>query len=121
LNIPEKAMHNFLEAIELGYRDNPYHAAVHSADVLQTCIYFTAQGVGALLNDIDVLLLIISAAIHDYDHPGVNNAFLITTGHPLAIQYNDRSVLEVSSILLTTSGLQLLTDAIAHNASQSLI
>ena len=31
---------------------------------------------------------------HDIDHPGVNNAFLVATGDPLALLYNDRSVLE---------------------------
>ncbi len=36
----------------------------------------------------------IAAQIHDVDHPGRNNAFLVTTGDELAIRYNDESVLE---------------------------
>ena len=40
------------------------------------------------------MALIFAAAIHDFDHPGVNSNFLVTTGNPLAILYNDKSVLE---------------------------
>ena len=42
----------------------------------------------------DVLSLLLAASIHDFDHPGYTNNFLIQTGHDLAILYNDRSVLE---------------------------
>lgn len=35
-----------------------------------------------------------AAAIHDLDHPGRTNAFLVSIAHPMAILYNDRSVLE---------------------------
>ncbi|KAI8800488.1 hypothetical protein BJ742DRAFT_686039, partial [Cladochytrium replicatum] len=36
----------------------------------------------------------LAAAMHDVDHPGCNNAFLISTGDSKALVYNDRSVLE---------------------------
>ncbi|KHJ48576.1 3'5'-cyclic nucleotide phosphodiesterase [Trichuris suis] len=40
------------------------------------------------------MALYTAAAIHDHDHPGRNNAFLVATRDPKAITYNDRSVLE---------------------------
>lgn len=38
--------------------------------------------------------LFLAAAIHDYDHPGLSNSFLVTTRSPLALMYNDLSPLE---------------------------
>ena len=42
----------------------------------------------------EVYALLFSAVIHDVDHPGLNNSFAIKTCSPLAILYNDVSVLE---------------------------
>ena len=41
---------------------------------------------------LEMFALLFSAAVHDLRHPGVNNNFLVTTAHPLAIRYNDKSV-----------------------------
>ena len=36
----------------------------------------------------------IAAALHDYDHPGVNNPFLVAMNNEKAWSHNDKSVLE---------------------------
>lgn len=46
------------------------------------------------LSDNEFFAALFAALIHDLGHPGVNNAFLINTGHDLAVTHNDRSVLE---------------------------
>ncbi|XP_072045940.1 LOW QUALITY PROTEIN: cGMP-inhibited 3',5'-cyclic phosphodiesterase 3A-like [Amphiura filiformis] len=43
---------------------------------------------------LELMALLTAAAMHDYDHPGRTNAFLVATGAPQALLYNDRSVLE---------------------------
>ncbi|XP_078733535.1 uncharacterized protein LOC144947979 [Lampetra fluviatilis] len=65
-------------------------------------------GVGALL------ALFVAAAVHDYDHPGRSNSFLVETGDDRALLYNDRSVLENHHasaswrLLLSRPGLNFL-------------
>lgn len=46
------------------------------------------------INDLDFMSLIVAGACHDHEHPGVNNIYLMETRDPLAIRYNDVSVLE---------------------------
>ncbi|KAF0030502.1 hypothetical protein F2P81_017233 [Scophthalmus maximus] len=47
-----------------------------------------------LIPGLELMALYVAAAMHDYDHPGRTNAFLVATGAPQALLYNDRSVLE---------------------------
>lgn len=49
---------------------------------------------GANLTALEVMALYTAAAMHDYNHPGRTNSFLVATSSPLALLYNDRSVLE---------------------------
>ncbi len=95
-NIDESVVRRYFAATEAGYRvENEYHSNVHAADVMQNvhCFLLQDEFRNHLLAH-DVLGLLIAAAIHDYDHPGVNNNFLIQTKSDVALLYNDKSVLE---------------------------
>ena len=43
---------------------------------------------------VQVLSAILASSIHDVDHPGVTNQYLVNTSSELALIYNDESVLE---------------------------
>jgi cAMP-specific phosphodiesterase 4 len=47
-----------------------------------------------------------AAAIHDVDHPGVTNQYLIDSGSELALMYNDESVLENHSLAVAFKLMQ---------------
>ena len=81
--------------IEQGYNDVPFHNHVHAADVSAGSAYFLAQdAVARHVSPLDIYCIVIGAAMHDYGHPGFNNAFLVASRHEYAITYNDVSVLE---------------------------
>lgn len=46
------------------------------------------------LPPLELMAIYIAAAMHDFEHPGRTNAFIVATHAPLAVLYNDRSVLE---------------------------
>ncbi|KAH0625727.1 hypothetical protein JD844_033933 [Phrynosoma platyrhinos] len=85
--IPVDIFITFMMTLEDHYHsDVAYHNNIHAADV--------AQSTHAVFTDLEILAAIFAAAIHDVDHPGVSNQFLINTNSELALMYNDASVLE---------------------------
>merc|ERR1719356_530600 len=44
--------------------------------------------------EMDVLVMVVAAAMHDVGHPALTNDFLIKSHGALALRYNDRSPLE---------------------------
>ncbi|VIO99843.1 35-cyclic nucleotide phosphodiesterase family protein [Brugia malayi] len=103
----------WFDAIEAHYHAvNPYHNATHAADVLQaTSFFLDCPTVAHYVQEAHATAALIAAAVHDLDHPGRGNAFLINTQQPLALLYNDQSVLENHHIALAFQlTLQSTTD-----------
>jgi hypothetical protein len=84
------------------YREpNPYHNAVHAADVVQTSSFmlYTAElNEMASLNELDCFSVLMACVVHDYGHPGFNNMYCSKTKHPIALRYNDTAVLEMHHV-----------------------
>ena len=91
LHLDEIRLGKYLSMIEKGYHDVPYHNSTHAADVLQRVHTIIKTVADDVFDKIDRLSLYLAAAVHDYGHAGVTNNFLITSAHPLARQYNDKS------------------------------
>ncbi|KAM4687565.1 high affinity 3',5'-cyclic-AMP phosphodiesterase 7A isoform 1-T1 [Discoglossus pictus] len=89
-------LRRFLVMVQEDYQSqNPYHNAVHAADVTQAMYcYLKEPKLAKSFTPWDILLGLIAAATHDLNHPGVNQSFLIKTNHYLATLYKNTSVLE---------------------------
>uniref|UniRef100_A0A671KD04 Phosphodiesterase n=1 Tax=Sinocyclocheilus anshuiensis TaxID=1608454 RepID=A0A671KD04_9TELE len=94
--IPVETFVTYMMTLEDHYHgDVAYHNSLHAADVAQsTHILLSTPALDEVFTDLEVLAAIFAAAIHDVDHPGVSNQFLINTNSELALMYNDESVLE---------------------------
>ncbi|KAL3135615.1 hypothetical protein ABBQ38_006096 [Trebouxia sp. C0009 RCD-2024] len=88
----------YLRKMDAGYDPtNPYHNSIHVASVVQMTHMLLCHG-GIMHNKVmdrgTLWSTYWSALVHDYEHGGLNNDFLIKTAHPLAITYSDDSPLE---------------------------
>ncbi|XP_064179444.1 3',5'-cyclic-AMP phosphodiesterase 4A-like isoform X2 [Anguilla rostrata] len=94
--IPVDTFITYVMTLEDHYHSNvAYHNSLHAADVTQsTHVLLSTPALDAVFTDLEILAALFAAAIHDVDHPGVSNQFLINTNSELALMYNDESVLE---------------------------
>ncbi|MEW5305806.1 MAG: hypothetical protein WDW36_008323 [Sanguina aurantia] len=101
-DLPPRKLVRYLVSIENGYSDvNPYHNRKHAADVLQSMhrilheggMMATATHAG-YVDNLTLLACYLAATVHDYEHGGSTNDFLIANGDQIALTYNDKSPLE---------------------------
>ena len=71
-----------------------------------------------MFSDLEVFAAVLSAAIHDVDHPGLTNQYLINKGSELALMYNDDSVLENHHLAVAFKILQHESRDILANLSK---
>ncbi|XP_055587770.1 cAMP-specific 3',5'-cyclic phosphodiesterase isoform X4 [Uranotaenia lowii] len=96
LMIPSKVFLAFMTTLEDHYvKDNPFHNSTHAADVAQsTHVLLNTPALENVFTALEICAALFGACIHDVDHPGLTNQFLINSSSELAIMYNDESVLE---------------------------
>jgi len=100
--LDKKALARFACSIESGYHDsNSYHNRMHASSVMHSLHSLLGLGGVASLveasgffGDLERMSCMLAAAIHDYDHLGLTNGFLVNTGHDRAVLYNDQYVNE---------------------------
>ena len=71
---------NFIRYIQNGYKKITYHNKTHAADLCQTFNYFLTTGQvreTIKLDNLECIAAYIAACVHDYEHPGVTNVFLV--------------------------------------------
>ncbi|XP_037673914.1 cAMP-specific 3',5'-cyclic phosphodiesterase 4C isoform X2 [Choloepus didactylus] len=117
--IPADTLATYLLTLEGHYHaDVAYHNSLHAADVAQsTHVLLATPALEAVFTDLEVLAAIFASAIHDVDHPGVSNQFLINTHSELALMYNDASVLENHHLAMGFKLLQVENCNIFQNLS----
>ncbi|XP_047526636.1 cAMP-specific 3',5'-cyclic phosphodiesterase-like isoform X2 [Vanessa atalanta] len=96
LQIPARTFLAFAVTLEEHYvRDNPFHNSLHAADVTQsTNVLLNTPALDAVFTPLEVCAALFAACVHDVDHPGLTNQFLVNSSSELALMYNDESVLE---------------------------
>ncbi|XP_059062175.1 cAMP-specific 3',5'-cyclic phosphodiesterase, isoforms N/G isoform X2 [Achroia grisella] len=96
LQIPARTFLAFAVTLEEHYvRDNPFHNSLHAADVTQsTNVLLNTPALDAVFTPIEICAALFAACVHDVDHPGLTNQFLVNSSSELALMYNDESVLE---------------------------
>ncbi|XP_041861366.1 cAMP-specific 3',5'-cyclic phosphodiesterase 4D-like isoform X3 [Melanotaenia boesemani] len=94
--VPTDIFITFMMTLEDHYHsDVAYHNNIHAADVVQsTHVLLSTPALESVFTDLEIMAALFASAIHDVDHPGVTNQFLINTSSELALMYNDASVLE---------------------------
>lgn len=96
LMIPPKTFVTYMMTLEDHYcKDNPFHNSLHAADVTQsTNVLLNTPALESVFTPLEITAALFAACVHDVDHPGLTNQFLINSSSELALMYNDESVLE---------------------------
>jgi len=94
----------FLSVIENGYNDCPYHNSAHATSVVHVMYALLVHGgLAEALAPIFrrtanaqllTMACLLAAVMHDYQHLGLSNDFLVKTMHERALRYNDEHVNE---------------------------
>ena len=95
LGICPMILANFLREISVKYHDNPFHNLHHATCVTQFAyMLINATDAVKYLSPQQLFGVVLSAVVHDVDHPGNTNMFEINSQSYLSLLYNDQSVLE---------------------------
>lgn len=101
---------------------NPYHNLTHVVDVfVATSVFLNLLRKDPSLNlrDVDLCVVLVTALVHDLEHPGTTNSYQVNSGSALALRYSDISVCEYHHAAITSQMLAQPETAIFANLEQS--
>jgi hypothetical protein len=112
-------LHTYIEEIARMYNDNPFHNFEHASHVTMSVVKLFSRIIapdleqvgehtdarslhdhtcGITSDPLTQFAVILSALVHDADHPGVPNSQLVKEEAPLATVYDNKSVAEQNSV-----------------------
>lgn len=96
LMIPPKNFLNFMSTLEDHYvKDNPFHNSLHAADVTQsTNVLLNTPALEGVFTPLEVGGALFAACIHDVDHPGLTNQFLVNSSKYSFSFWNTKIVID---------------------------
>ena len=93
--VPPKALESFLMLLQEAYLPNPFHNFAHAGMVLHKSFLVACKTrLCQHLSQLELFALFLAAIGHDVGHLGRTNSFEVASESPLALLYNNRSVLE---------------------------
>lgn len=119
--LDQEKLSNFFVEIERGYDDNAYHNRSHAAAVMHAMYALLEHGgIGSVCAmalregdapsdescQLGVMACLLAAAVHDYEHHGLTNDFLVKTSDARALLYNDQHVNEHHHVAAAFAVLQ---------------
>lgn len=95
ISIDASILARYIVEVGKNYHDRPFHNLQHSVCVTHfTYKLMTSTSASTNLTSLQMFGLLLSAVVHDIDHPGNTNLFEVNSGSELALRYNDQAVLE---------------------------
>lgn len=109
----EQELFNYIAVVSENYRENRFHNFLHAVTVMQCSVVLSRDIDSPLLSPMDRFGLYLSALVHDVNHPGHANSFEKLVQSPLAIRYQEQSILEhhhiaVSFTLMNVRGCNFI-------------
>ena len=108
LGVDWEKLRGFIRKVSRHYRENPYHNFHHAVDTVNTIGWMVSRSVLHTQMPVQYrFILLITALIHDIEHPGHNNQWEVQTQSSLAQRYENVAVLEKHSYAVT---LRIMAD-----------
>ncbi|KAH0790614.1 cAMP phosphodiesterase [Histomonas meleagridis] len=104
-------LEHFLKLALQRHNPNPFNNFRRSCDCLQFTTYILTKIQSIKFSDTETIGLLLSALLHDIEHPGTNNLFQIHTCSQISLTYNDRHPIESNSASVS---VQLVQDCFSY-------